>query len=131
MLLASFLAFVLWQSPSLFRGPLTKAELDQLVVDLQTHLVLPAQEKAAFIDRLRQWGSEDDGRPVLLLNLTRYRDELGPLPRGSHFEGTAREANDYYEERVVPLALKRGEYPLIGGDALAQSLTPGAATPAS
>ena len=43
---------------------------------------------------------------------------------GTKFEGTTPgEANDYYEHLVTPLAMKRGEYPLIGGDAQSRSLT--------
>lgn len=125
VLLALFLCFFLWQSPSLWRGPLTPAELDHLMADLDAHLALAADEKATFVARLREWGSADDGRPVLLLNLMRYREQLGALPRDSGFQGTPLEANAYYERRVAPLALERGEYPLIGGDAQARSLTPG------
>jgi hypothetical protein len=127
VLLALFLGFGLWQSPSLWRGPLTPTELDHLVAELEAHIALAPDEKAAFIARLREWGSMDDGRPVLLLNLTRYREQLGALPPGSDFEGTPLEANAHYERQVAPLALRRGEYPLIGGDAQTHSLTPGGA----
>ncbi len=119
---AVFLAFVLWQTPSLWHDPLTPAEIDHYTARLEQHVVLPADEKAAFIARVRAWAAADDGRPVLLVNLMRYRDTLSALPPGSTFS-TPGEANDYYEQRVVPLALKRGEYPLLGGGAQAQSLT--------
>lgn len=124
-LLAAFLGFFVWQTPSLWRSPLTPAEVDLFVAELEEHIALAPEEKAAFIARLREWGSADDGRPVLLLNLTRYREQLGELPPDSGFEGTPPEANAYYEGLVAPLALKRGEYPLVGGGAQAPSLTPG------
>lgn len=123
-LFAAFLAFTLWQTPSLWRGPLTPAEIDALAASLEAHVVEHPEDKQAFIARVRAWAAEDDGGPVLLLNLMRYRDVLGALPAGVEFEGTPREANEYYEGLVAPLALKRGEYPLLGGDTQAESLTP-------
>jgi hypothetical protein len=123
-LLGAFLAFFLWQTPALWRSPLTPAEIERHAAALQRHLALPPAEKAAFIARLRAWAAGDDGRPVLLLNLMRYRDQLGELPPSLGFRGSPLEANDHYERLVAPLALKRGEYPLVGGAAQAESLTP-------
>lgn len=123
VLSALFLAFFLWQTPSLWRGALTPADIDRYVAELEEHLVQPPAEKAAFIARVREWAAEDDGRPVLLVNLMRFREQLGELPPAIEFDGTPREANEYYERLVAPLALKRGEYPLIGGDTQARSLT--------
>jgi glyoxylase I family protein len=120
--LSIFLAFVLWQSPSWWAGALTPAEIDHYVAELEQHTVMPPDEKAEFIARVRDWAAGDDGRPVLLVNLMRYRDELGELPAEMEFEGTPAEVNDYYEHLVTPLALKRGEYPLLGGDVQATSL---------
>ncbi|MCB1695372.1 MAG: VOC family protein [Pseudomonadales bacterium] len=120
---ALFLGFTLWQTPSLWSGPLTPEDIDHYAAELDRHTVLAPAEKAAFIARVREWAATDDGRPVLLVNLMRYRDRLGELPAAIEFEGTPGEANDYYEQLTVPLALKRGEYPLIGGDAQATSLT--------
>ena len=37
---------------------------------------------------MREWAATDDGRPVLLVNLMRYRDRLGELPAAIEFEGT-------------------------------------------
>ena len=124
VLLALFLGFFLWQTPALWRGALTPAEIDRYVAALEEHLVQAPAEKAAFIARVREWAAGDDGRPVLLLNLMRYRERLGALPSSIDFVGSPLEANAYYEGRVAPLALKRGEYPLVGGAAQARSLTP-------
>ncbi len=123
VLLAIFLVFFLWQTPALWQGPLTTQEIDAYAAQLEQHAVLDRSEKTAFIERVRQWAAADDGRPVLLVNLMRYRQTLGELPPQIEFDGTPAEANAYYEGLVPPLALKRGEYPLIGGDAQATSLT--------
>ncbi len=118
-----FLAFFLWQTPWLWNSPLSQQEIDQYTAELEQHTVMEPQHKAAFISRVREWAAGDDGRPVLLVNLMRYRDTLGELPPGMAIEGGPAEINEYYEKLVVPLALKRGEYPLIGGGAQALSLT--------
>jgi catechol 2,3-dioxygenase-like lactoylglutathione lyase family enzyme len=122
-LFAIFLAFFLWQTPWLWNSPLSQEDIDHYTAELQQHTVMEPEHKAAFISRVREWAAGDDGRPVLLVNLMRYRDTLGELPPGTAFEGTPAEINEYYEQLVVPLALKRGEYPLIGGSAQAPSLT--------
>lgn len=118
-----FVAFALWQTPWFWSDPLTSEEIGHYVAQLEQHTVLPPAEKAAFISRVRAWAAGDDGRPVLLVNLMRYRQTLGELPEEIEFKGTPQEANEYYEQLTVPLALKRGEYPLIGGGAQATSLT--------
>ncbi len=123
VLLAIFLVFFLWQTPSLWQGPLTAQEIDAYAAQLEQHTVMSRSEKTAFIERVRDWAAADDGRPVLLVNLMRYRESLGELPPQIEFDGSPAEANAYYESLVAPLALKRGEYPLLGGDAQATSLT--------
>ncbi len=120
---ALFAAFVLWQTPWLWNRPMSPADIDRYAAELEKHIDQPPADKAAFIARVRQWAAGDDGRPVLLVNLMRYRDKLGELPPNIKFQGTPQEANAHYESLVAPLALKRGEYPLIGGDAQARSLT--------
>jgi catechol 2,3-dioxygenase-like lactoylglutathione lyase family enzyme len=119
---ALFAAFFLWQTPSVWRAPMTAAEVDRYAAQLDKHLVQPPAAKAAFIERIRQWAAADDGRPVMMVNLMRYRGKLGELPPGISFEGTPQEANAYYEGKVAPLALKRGEYPMLGGGTQARSL---------
>ncbi len=121
--LVFYLAFFLWQTPSLWNSPLTQTEIDHYAAELDKYFDEPPAEKAAFIQRVRDWAADDDGRPVLLVNLMRYREQLGELPPHIDFEGTPVSANAYYESLVAPLALKRGEYPLVGGDAQARSLT--------
>ncbi len=123
LFLGMFAGFFAWQTPFLWRGPMTQGEVDRYATEIGRNINMPAAEKAAFVARVRQWAVEDDGRPVLLVNLMRYRKELGPLPAGLGFKGTPAEANALYERTVAPLALKRGEYPLIGGETQARDLT--------
>lgn len=121
--LGLFAAFALWQTPSLWNSPLSQADIDRYAAELEKHVDQPPADKAAFIARVRQWAAGDDGRPVLLVNLMRYREKLGELPPNIKFQGTPQQANAHYESLVAPLALKRGEYPLLGGDAQTRSLT--------
>ncbi len=120
--LAIFGAFFLWQTPSLWRGPLTPSDMDRYAAELQKNVVQPPEVKANFIARVRAWAATDDGKPVLMVNMMRFRDKLGELPPDIKFKGTPHEANAYYESLVAPLAIKRGEYPMIGGAAQAKSL---------
>jgi len=114
-LTALFIAFLLWQTPSLWQDPLTPQEVDTIVATLEQQLVQPMDSKTLFISRVRDWALRDDGRAVLLVNLMRYRDRLDHEQSTLTFAGTPLEANDHYERLVAPLALKQGEYPLIGG----------------
>ncbi len=122
--IALFAGFFLWQTPALWRGALTRADVDRYAAELEKHIVQPPAEKAAFIARVREWAASDNGKPVLMVNLMRYRDRLGALPPTLEFKGSPLEANAHYERLVAPLALKRGEYPLLGGGTQARSLIP-------
>ena len=123
VMLAAFVAFFAWQTPSIWRAPLTPAEIDAYVAQIERNFVQDPDAKATFIARVRDWAAGDDGRPVLMVNLMRFRKQLATLPEGVHFQGTPQESNELYEEQVVPLALKRGEFPIAGGDVQALSLT--------
>jgi uncharacterized protein (DUF1330 family) len=115
VLLGLFLVVFLWQTPSLWQRGLSPAEIDGYAAEIDERFVLRADEKADFIARLRVWAAADDGASVMMLNLMRFHDTLRALPEGAAFSGTPVEANAIYEEVVAPLALKRGEYPLITG----------------
>jgi hypothetical protein len=117
-----FLVVLVWQTPSLWRNPMNRAEIDQLSSQMAANIVLPEIEKAEFIARVRAWAERDDGGPVLMLNLMRYYDALGSLPAPLRFDGTPIEANAIYEETVAPLALERGEYPVVSGDVQSANL---------
>jgi hypothetical protein len=109
-------AFYLWQHPGLVRGRLTAAEIDRAVAHIDKALYLPPEEKKDILGRLREWAEADDGRPVYMLNLMRYNDAI---LRGSgmrDFQGTPRESNAYYENNVMPMLLRSGNYPIFGSD---------------
>lgn len=117
-----FLIVFVWQTPSVWRAPMNPAEIDRLSAQMAANIDLPEAEKAEFIARVRAWAEGDDGKPVLMLNLMRYYDTLGSLPASLGFHGTPREANARYEKTVAPLALERGEYPVVSGDVQSANL---------
>jgi hypothetical protein len=98
-------------------GTLTKDEVEVYLSKIQQDFNIPEREKAEFLERLRTWGMEDDGKPVYMLNLMRTREKpyLFPGVPMKDFHGTAEEANRIFEEQVIPLLLKRGEIlPAVG-----------------
>ncbi len=119
-----FAGFFLWQTPALWRSPLSRADVDRYAAEIEKYLVQSPAEKAAFVARVREWAAGDNGKPFLMVNLMRYRDRLGELPPTMEFKGSPLEANAHYERLVAPLALKRGEYPLLAGGTQARSLIP-------
>jgi hypothetical protein len=115
VLLIVYAAFWTWQTPGWLRGPLSSEEVEGYISVLEQNLPMPATEKALVLASMRTWGLADDGKPVYMLNLMRYYEQLKQLGGVPPFQGTAKEANELYEEGVQPLLLGRGIYPLIGG----------------
>jgi hypothetical protein len=76
-------------------------------------MVMEDPEKTEFLSRLRQWAEGDDGRPVHMVNLIRFRNPMPPVPGHPGFKGTAQEANAYYEGEVAPLLFSLGIYPVL------------------
>jgi hypothetical protein len=111
VLAAVYLGFSYWQSGS----KLTQSEVDGYMEILEQQLPKDLEGRAEFLARLRAWGENDDGKPVLMLNLMRFHKTLQPFP-GAPQKGTPEEANATYEKAVTPMLLKRGGYPLLGGD---------------
>lgn len=107
-------AFVLagWERPA---RVLTKADVAGYIAAIDAGTTLPEPEKRDMLARLRAWGEADDGRPVFMLNLMRYRETLRPLPGLRDAGATPRAANAYYESIAFPLLLRRGAYPLFAG----------------
>lgn len=114
-LLVGFVILVtLWQSPG---RRLTPEDIERYLSTVDANIVLPAEEKLDILARLRAFGEGDDGKPVYMLNLMRYYDDLRPndgIPEG--FSGGPGEANAYYEKQITPIALKNGALPLFMGD---------------
>lgn len=117
--LAGVLAlFVLWawrkQEP---RRPLTSAEIDSYCKAIEARFPVPDhQDRKAMVDRLRRFGTNDDGRDVYMLNLLRYNQAMasGPAPAGS-FTGSPDEANEIYEANAKPILMKSGAFPIFAG----------------
>jgi uncharacterized protein (DUF1330 family) len=110
VLAAAFFAVWVWQSA----GKLSQAELHHYIGILEKELPQEMEDRAEFIARLRAWGENDDGRPVFMLNLMRYHDQLKPFP-GAPTSGTPAEVNAQYEAATTPMLIKRGGYPLVAG----------------
>ncbi|TJY61004.1 hypothetical protein E4T66_10210 [Sinimarinibacterium sp. CAU 1509] len=114
--LLAFAAVWLWQVPGLVRGAITPEELDGYLAKVAA-TTLPAAEKADMQARLREWAASDDGKPIYMLNLMRYHEELRRFPGAPEFQGAPQDANAHYENNVVPLALSLGAYPMMAGSA--------------
>lgn len=104
----------LWQNPGIVRGPMRREEIDQYLSILEQR-PYPAEEKPALMQSLRAWMEADDGQPVYMLNLMRFRHELRHFDGDLDFDGTPREANVRYERAVMPLLLERGGYAAYAG----------------
>jgi hypothetical protein len=111
-----FASFYFWQHPGLMRGRLTATEIDRAVAYIDSALYLPPEEKAHVLGRLRTWAEADDGRPVYMLNLMRYNDAIIRGAGIPDFKGTPKEANAYYENSVMPMLLRSGNYPVFGSE---------------
>jgi len=111
VLAAVYLGVSYWQSGS----QLTASEVDGYLKALERQLPKDLEDRAEFLARLRVWGENDDGKPVLMLNLMRFHKTLQPFP-GAPDQGTPAEANAFYERAVTPMLLKRRGYPLVGGN---------------
>jgi len=117
-----FVAFWLWQTPGLIRGKLSQAEIDAHLAAIERNLVAPASLKQQVIGDLRAWAERDDGKPVYMLNLMRYYTELHSFPGIGDFHGSPAESNAHYEDRVIPIALADGDYPIYAGDTQGKNL---------
>jgi hypothetical protein len=105
----------LWQTPGSWRAAMSAADVEGYLRDIEQRLPLPTAEKPAVLAHLRAWALADDGAPVFMLNLMRYYPALRRFEGTPDFAGTPREANAIYEQRVAPMLLKTGGYPVFGG----------------
>lgn len=113
--------------PLLRRGRLTQDDINRYLAAIGTQLPLLAEEREELLARLRRWAEADDGKPVYMLNLMRYYDQPHAHPGApGAFSGTSEQANAHYERAVTPLALRRGSYPLLAGQAQGTNLFPSA-----
>lgn len=98
-----------WQAPG---SKLTPEEIESYLGRMQADLPMPEVERSEFIKRLRSWGNDDNGKPVHMLNLIRFNEQMPPVPGHPQFTGTAEEANAHYERVILPLLAERGVYPI-------------------
>jgi hypothetical protein len=110
-LVAAFFAVSAWQSV----GRLSQAEVDHYIGILEKGVPMEMENRDEFIARLRAWGENDDGRPVFMLNLMRYHDQLQPIP-GAPTSGAPEEVNAQYEDATTPMLIKRAGYPIVAGN---------------
>ena len=104
-----------WLTPNRAMG---LAEVEARMDHLTRTLPVDEPDKSMFIERLRVFAAGDDGKPVYMVNLMRYFDEVRKI-RGipEDYRGTAEEANAHYEKKVMPIAIKLGAQPLFAGPA--------------
>jgi hypothetical protein len=107
---------VLGVSAFLRTRKLSPADVDHYVGILERDLPPELEDRKEFIARLRAWAENDDGRPVYMLNLMRFFDDLKSLP-GGPVTGTPRDANAHYEASVAPMLVRKGGYPVLAGSA--------------
>jgi hypothetical protein len=95
---------------------LSPADVDHYIGILERDLPPELEDRKEFIARLRAWAENDDGRPVYMLNLMRFYDDLKSLPEGP-VTGTPRDASAHYETSVAPMLVRKGGYPVLTGSA--------------
>ena len=110
LMLGLFAAVWFWLAPG---SRMTPREISDYLEQLESGMVMEDPEKIEFLSRLRHWAEGDDGRPVHMVNLIRFRNPMSPVPGHPEFKGTAEEANAYYEGEIVPLLIARGIYPVV------------------
>lgn len=120
-LLALFLAVCYWQAPG---HVLSKAEIDGHLQRINQLSEMPAAEKKEFIAHLRAWGEADDGKPVYMVNLMRYHDQLQPWPGVEIKASTPAEANDYYEQVSTGILVPMGVQMPVGSNVQGVRKTP-------
>jgi hypothetical protein len=75
VLVLVFLAVSAWQSSE----TLSEAEVDRYIDIMEETLPADMKERNEFIARMRDWGKRDDGKPVYMLNLMRFFDQIEPV----------------------------------------------------
>ena len=109
-----FASFCLWLKPG---SALTQSEVEQYIAGFEQNWRMPADEKTQFMANMRAWGESDDGKPVYMINLMAYYDQVQQIPGMPRMEGTAAQINEFYEDGAVPRLLELGAYPMVAGEA--------------
>ena len=111
---ALFAGFCLWLKPG---SALTQSEVDQYIAGFDANWKMPADEKVQFVANMRAWGESDDGKPVYMINLMGYYDQVQQIPGVPPITGTTAQVNDIYEDGAIPRLLALGAYPMVAGEA--------------
>ena len=111
---ALFASFCHWLKPG---SAMTQSEVEGYIAGFEQNWHIPAGEKAQFIANMRTWGESDDGKPVYMINLMAYYDQVQQIPGVPPIEGTAAQVNDFYEDGAIPRLLELGAYPMVAGEA--------------
>jgi len=124
VLLVLYLLFFFWQTPGLLQDKLSAVEIEDYLSRLERYMVAPPEARQRFVEDLRSWGASDDGKPVYMVNLLRFRPSLERWEGGPDFNDTPspQQANDFYERSLAPLALSSGAYPIFNGVAHGENL---------
>lgn len=116
-----FAAVWIWQSPPSAR--MSAAELDAYLAQVEA-LGMAPEDKAELLIRLRGFGEQDDGKPFYMLNLMRQREALRRYPGAPETDLTPEQANQHYEDAVMPVVMRLGAYPLAAGAVRGSSVLP-------
>lgn len=110
-------------------GRLTAAETDQYLQTIGKQIKgLEPGERDDLFARVRDFAANDDGQPVYMLNLMRYFEQLRPGPGiAADYQGSPAQANAYYEEHVLPIAIRTGSAPLFAGNVNERNVVGGVA----
>lgn len=111
--------FLGWHSQG--GGKLTQEEIDEYMSVIE-QLPLPEEEIQAITSRIRPWAEADDGKPVYMVNLIDFFDEMRTFPGAPEFSGTPKEANAYYEKSITWLWLRHASYPMFSGAPQAKNI---------
>lgn len=110
-------------------GRLSITETEQYLHAISTQIKgLEPAERDDFFARIRDFAANDDGQPVYMLNLMRYFEQVRPGPGiAADFKGTPAQSNAYYEDNVLPIAIKTGSAPLFAGNVNERNVVGGVA----
>ena len=107
------LLFLIWHGA--FEGPMTSDEIEYYIERYQ------AQYPEADITHLRQFLEEDDGKPIVMVNVIKLY--YTPIEvNGQSFGDTSEEALSEYTSFVLPYLIKRGSYPIYSGNAVFEAM---------
>jgi uncharacterized protein (DUF1330 family) len=117
--LGIFYRFWSWLTP---RKKLTQEEIDRYLAAVEQQVPQPEGEMPEFLARLRAWAEADDGKPLYMLNLMRYYDQLRTFSGAPEFQGTPEESNALYEKRATRMLFRLGGYAMLAGSAHGKNL---------